>query len=66
MKTMKPCAILRHEKYAMMRFFDHGNYYLCGTFDELAQAQDMCDQMNQKMRPIHGEDQYEVVRIAHD
>ena len=66
MKTMKPCAILRHERFAMMRFFDGGNYYLCGTFDELAQAQDMCDQMNEKMRPFHhGEDQYEVVAIDH-
>ena len=67
MKTMKPCAILRHEKYAMMRFFDGGSsYYLCGTFDELAQAEDTCKQMNQKMRPMYGEDQYDVVRIAHD
>ena len=66
MKTMKPCAILRHEKYAIMRFFDHGNYYICGTFDELKHAEDTCKQMNQKTRPFHGTDQYEVVRIAHD
>lgn len=65
MKTMKPCAILRHERFAMMRFFDHGMYYLCGTFDELEQAQDTCKQMNQKMRPMYGEDQYEVVAIDH-
>ena len=65
MKTMKPHEILRHEKYAMVRFFDHGNYYLCGTFDELEQAQGMCDQMNEKMRPIFGEDQYEVVAIGY-
>lgn len=65
MRTMKPCAILRHERFAMMRFFDHGMYYLCGTFDELAQAQDMCDQMNEKMHPMYDDDQYEVVVIDH-
>lgn len=49
----------------MMRFYDHGMYYLCGTFDELTQAQDMCDQMNEKMHPMYDEDQYEVVVIDH-
>ena len=65
MKTMNPTEILAHEKYAMMRFFDGDMYYFCGTFDELEIAQKTCDEMNEKMRPIFGEDQYEVVAIGY-
>lgn len=66
MKTMKASKVLAHERYAMMRFFDHGSFYLCGTFDDLKAAQDTCAEMNRKMRPMYGEDQYEVVAIDHE
>lgn len=66
MKPMNPTEILAHEKYAMMRFFDGGSsYYLCGTFDELDAAKKSCAEMNAAMRPMYGEDQYEVVEVRH-
>ena len=66
MRSMKPADILRHENYAVMRFFGgEGCWYTCAVYATESNAADHCALLNDATRPVYGEDQYEVVAIDH-